>query len=497
MGKRFCFSLPLLDFEMKLADLLKEKKGIKVFGSTDVSVRGVTADSREVAPGYVFFAYPGQKVNGRSFISEAIKKGAKVIVTDSCPEKLLPNVSYCITPEVKKTLAIFTKTFYNKIDEKMKIIGITGTQGKTTVAYLLRHILLTAGYDSGLISTIKYYDGKDWMRAENTTPEIYKIFSILAGLYEKGIDYCVMEVSSHALSLERVFGLNFAAAGFTNLSAEHLDFHKNLEDYKLAKMKLFQNLTEESFAVYNLDDPMGVEIERTTKAKKISYAIKSMGSIRGKVGKITLSGMEFYLNTEDGERRGRTFLLGEMNLYNILCAYGLSRTLGIKGELIMKGIETFRGVKGRLERVENDRGFEVFIDYAHTPKALENLLQTVKPLAKRVILVFGCGGDRDRTKRPVMGKIATELADWVIITSDNPRSENPEEIIEEIIKGIERNNYEKVLNRREAIKRAIHLAKRGDAVIIAGKGHEEYQIIGNQQVKFSDRKEAELALRGK
>jgi UDP-N-acetylmuramoyl-L-alanyl-D-glutamate--2,6-diaminopimelate ligase len=262
-------------------------------------------------------------------------------------------------------------------------------------------------------------------------------------------------------------------------------------------MKLFQNLTEESFAVYNLDDPMGVEIERTTKAKKISYAIKSMGSIRGKVGKITLSGMEFYLNTEDGERRGRTFLLGEMNLYNILCAYGLSRALGIKGELIMKGIETFRGVKGRLERVENDRGFEVFIDYAHTPKALENLLQTVKPLAKRVILVFGCGGDRDRTKRPVMGKIATELADWVIITSDNPRSENPEEIIEEIIKGIERNNYEKVLNRREAIKRAIHLAKRGDAVIIAGKGHEEYQIIGNQQVKFSDRKEAELALRGK
>lgn len=480
---------------MKLSDLIKGEKNLRLFGPADVFIKGITANSKEVRGSYIFFAYPGQRVDGRNFIPEAIKNGARVIVTDYPPERLPPNITYCVVPEVKKTLGLFTKRFYNNIDEKMAVVGITGTQGKTTVAYLLRYILLTAGYDCGLISTIKYYDGREWRVAENTTPEIYKIFSILATLYEKGIRFCVMEVSSHALSLDRVFGLKFKGAGFTNLSPEHLDFHETLEEYKEAKLRLFQNLTVDSFAVYNLDDAVGKEIGKLTKAKKISYGIKEKAMINGKVKKLRLSGMDFSIQIGDWEKRRRSFLFGEMNLYNMLCAFGLAWGLGIKEEIILAGIETFRGVKGRLERVENEKGFEIFIDYAHTPKALEGVLSTIKPLAKKIILVFGCGGDRDKTKRPMMGRVATELADWVIITSDNPRFEDPEKIMADIIKGISKNNYEKVLNRREAIKKAFQLAKRGDAVIIAGKGHEEYQIIGDQRVRFSDREEVERTLK--
>ncbi len=480
---------------MRLRDFIQEVREIEVFGSTDVIIEGITSDSREVAPGYVFFAYQGEKSDGRFFIPEAIKKGAKVIVTDSLPEKLTPNVTYCLTPAVKKALGVFTKIFYNKIDEAMAVLGITGTQGKTTTAYLLRKILLTAGYDCGLISTIKYYDGEEWKIAENTTPEIYKIFSILSKLYKKGIRHCVMEVSSHAISLDRVFGLKFKGAGFTNLSPEHLDFHQTIEEYKKAKMKLFQDLPADSFTVYNSDDPVGKEIEKLTKAEKISYGIKETAMIKGEIKRMNLSGMDFSIIVEGREKRLRSFLIGEMNLYNILCAYGLAWRLKIKEEHIMMGIEAFRGVKGRLERVENDKGFEIFIDYAHTPKALENLLLTLKPLGKRIILVFGCGGERDKLKRPAMGEIATGLADWVIITSDNPRYEDPEQIIEDITKGIRKENYEKILNRREAIKKAISLAKRGDLVVIAGKGHEDYQIIKGEKLKFSDREEVEIALR--
>ncbi len=477
---------------MRLAELIGEEN-LRVYGLTDIIVKGITADSREVKDSYIFFAYKGSKLDGRDFIPEAIKKGAKVIVTDSLLQ--IPYVTCIVSPEPKKVLSFFTKRFYNNIDEKMNLVGITGTQGKTTVAYLTRHILLTAGFDSGLISTIKYYNGYDWEIAKNTTPEIYKIFSLLSRLYERGIKYCVMEVSSHALAQERVSGLAFKVAGFTNLSAEHLDFHKTILDYKEAKMKLFRGLGKDSFAVYNADDPVGREIPTICGAKKISYGIKGVADISGSIKEMSFAGMRFTIKTEGRERVGRSFLFGEFALYNILCAYGIALALGIKEDSIMRGIETFRGVKGRMERVENDRGIEIFIDYAHTPKALESVLATLKPLSKRIILVCGAGGDRDKEKRPLIGKIATEKASYVIITSDNPRSEDPEEIISEIIKGVKRDNYEKITDRRKAIKRALLLARRGDTVLITGKGHEEYQIVGDREIKFSDREEVELSLK--
>ncbi len=479
---------------MRLSDLIREEDNLRVFGPTDVLIKGLTSHSQEVRDGYIFFAHPGSKLDGRSFIFEAIGAGAKVIVTNSLPERLPPDITYLLTPEVKKILALFTKRFYDRVDEKMTLIGVTGTCGKTTVVYLVRHLFLTTGKDAGLISTIKNYDGRDWEATKNTTPEIYKIFPLLKTLHERGIEHCVMEVSSHALALDRVYGLRYKVACFTNLSPEHLDFHKDLEDYKKAKMKLFIDLSPNSFAVGNLDDPVGKEILKLTPAKKVSYGLKK-GDLRGEIKEMRLSGMRFVIEAFGERRIGHTFLLGEMNLYNILAAFGIGWALGLKSDAIMAGIETFRGVKGRLERVENERGVNAFVDYAHTPKALESLLLTLRPLSKKIILVFGCGGDRDKEKRPVMGEIATSLADWVIITSDNPRSEDPKTIISEIVKGIKKSNYQVILDRREAIKKAVHLTKRGETLIVAGKGHEEYQIIGERMIRFSDREELERFLR--
>ncbi len=478
---------------MKLVDLIKKEDNFLIYGDEDVLIKGITSNSREVKDSYIFFAYQGARFDGRDFIPEAIRQGAKVIVTDD-PKVIsnregFPNVTWLITPQPKKVLNLLTKRFYNNLDEQMEIVGITGTNGKTTVAYLTQHILRTAGCNAGLLSTIKYFDGTNEEKALNTTPEIDKIFALLYALREKGIRHCVMEVSSHALSLGRVEHLFFKVAGFTNFSLEHLDFHKTMAAYKEAKLRLFTALTRDSFAVYNSDDPMGRDIEEKTKAKKVSYGIKGEAEIKGGLLETSLGGSSFIISRRGQKIFGKSSLLGEIGLYNILCAYGIGLSLGVNEEDILRGIETFPGVPGRLERVETDTGVMVFIDYAHTPKALENILRTLRPLSSRIILIFGCGGDRDKEKRPLMGKIATELADYVIITSDNPRNEDPEKIIADIEKGIIKNNYEKVIDRRAAISRALSFATKGDTVLIAGKGHEEYQIIKDKEIRFSDREE--------
>jgi len=482
---------------VKLLDLIKEINNLEIVGKKDITIEGVTSFSKAVKKNYLFAAIPGFKSDGFFYLAEAINNGAIAFLLPYERKKDIAennNFTYLYTLEIRKTYALICKKFYCSEDEIPFLIGITGTQGKTTTTYLIKHILDSSNIPAGLIGTIKHFDGENWLKALNTTPESEFICALLNKLAKRKIKYCVMEVSSHALALERVYGLEFKIAGFTNLGHDHLDFHKNIEDYKKSKKKIFDYLKKDGWAVINADDQFGQELIKELKKRNINlltYGIHSSSAdINGKITQINLGGMEFVIKIEGKNKlvKGWTKIFGEHNLYNILLSFCVTKILGLDEEEILAKIAQFSGVPGRLEKVTNDLGINAYIDFAHTPESLAAALKTLRPFSKKLILVFGCGGERDKEKRPLMGEIACQLADIVIITQDNSRRERFEDILRDILKGV---NKEVLIepDRKKAIQKAVSLAERGDTLLIAGKGHEDYQIIGEEVLYFNDKEE--------
>ena len=481
----------------KLSELALLIPGAKILGD-DVEISGIEHDSRKVTAKNLFVCMEGAHFDGHNFIEQAISSGATAILTTR--QNFKPeNISALIVPDILNALAVIVPYFYDYPARTMRIIGITGTNGKTTTTYLLREIFSCAGLKVGLIGTIQILIGEKTLPNPNTTPNVIDLQKILVEMRENGIQIVVMEVSSHALAENRVAGVEFDTAVFTNLTQDHLDFHGTMENYLRAKIKLFDMVSrrgrkKNKSAIINLDDNASSEILKHCLCRKITYGIKNPADLQAINLDIRADGMKMQLGIRN-EELGidlALHLTGLFNVYNVLAAIGAASAENIRFDVIKQALENFRSVPGRFERIFADKPFEIIVDYAHTPDGVENVLKTARQIAKgKIITVIGCGGDRDHSKRPIMGKIASELSDIAIFTSDNPRTEDPEKILDEIELGIEKNNHERIIDRRTAIFRAIELANSGDAVLILGKGHENYQILSTGKIHFDDR---EIAL---
>jgi len=482
---------------MKVNELIKYVKVRKIVGDEFVEIKGISYDSREVKEGDLFVAIKGLNVDGHRFIPEAVLSGAVAVVLED--DAVIDDsyfvergVTKIVVQDSRKALALISSAFYGFPSQQLKLIGVTGTNGKTTTTHLIKAILESAGFGTGLIGTINYVIGDEIIPAIQTTPESLEINQFFKHMVDKGLSACVMEVSSHALALDRVFGVDFDVGVFTNITRDHLDFHGTFEAYFQAKKILFDSLKKDAYAIYNIDDPNGEKIVADTKAMKLSYGRDERAIIKPKDVVLSFSGIELVIQTPTGTIDVKSKLIGEFNVYNILSAVAVGYALGVDFENIKKGIESVENVKGRFERIVSPFGYTVIIDYAHTPDALEKCIDTILNLREKtgggkLITVFGCGGDRDRGKRPIMGRISTEKSDITVITSDNPRFEDPERIISDILEGVKEDSvYYVFVDRKEAIIRALEMAQEGDIVLIAGKGHEEYQIIRDMKIPFSD-----------
>jgi len=464
-------------------------------------VRGVAYDSRRVSRGDVFVALKGRHADGSVYAREAIDRGALAIVSaQAAPADV--NVPWIVVPDARLALALLASAFFNKPSAELQVVGITGTNGKTTVAHLVASIFDAAGIRSGMLGTVGYRIGNEMRPATHTTPEAPDLHGLLREMVDRGCGACAIEVSSHALALRRVDGMTFAAGVFTNLTRDHLDFHGDMETYFQAKRRLFEMLPRDAPSLINLDDPRGAALAEVG-SRPVTYAVNRTADITPGPLSFSLEGLEFDVRTPRGTVHITSALVGRPNVYNILAAVATGTALGLSFDAIERGIRSLPGVPGRFQTVSSGKdGITVVVDYAHTDDALRNLLETARPLARgRLITVFGCGGDRDRTKRPLMGAVAGRLSDVVLITSDNPRSEDPVRIIEEIQRGITGDTRQPggqppiaIVDRREAIERAISMARAGDLVLIAGKGHETYQVIGDRVTGFDDVAEAREAL---
>ena len=486
---------------MKLKKIIDNLDGIvKVEGGTSLEITGIACDSKAVKQGYLFSALKGSKVNGADFIDDAIRRGACAILLDADNKGIFrKGNAFIYVKDSMKALADASKAYFGDLSAKMRLIGVTGTNGKTTITYLMESIFKAKAEETGVIGTVNYRFGQRSIPAVNTTPGVLDLYSLLSGMYKEKIKNCVIEISSHSLEQGRVETLQFDAAVFTNLTREHMDFHKDMDDYLKAKLKLFGKIKKGGFAIVNIDDPAAEKIIEKVKAEGktriITYGIDHKADILARNINLSCNGLKFDLtcHCERSEAISieiKSNLIGRHNVYNILAAIGASLASGISLEDIKKGIEALKGLPGRLESVMCGQNFSVYVDYAHTEDGLENVLKSLRELKPaRLISVFGCGGNRDRTKRPAMGRISTELSDAVIITSDNPRNEEPADIINEIIKGIapEKNNYTVEIDRFNAIKKALGNAEEGDIVLVAGKGHETYQVFKNTTLPFDDR----------
>lgn len=454
----------------------------------ELAVEGICNDSRRVKPGEIYVAQKGAKFDGNAFIGEVIQKGVRIILSanDKPAAAIPPGVCYITLPD-ENSVKPLLRAFYGNPSESVRAVGITGTNGKTTISYLIESIL-GREHSLSVIGTVNYRIGRKILPAPNTTPGLFEIQRLMSQFAADGVEYCVMEVSSHALDQGRVDLIDFRTAVFTNLTPDHLDYHQTMEKYFSAKAKLFTGLSEGAFAVINADDSYGQKLFSKTAASIVSYGIENPAEVYARDIEMELSGTRFKMVTPQGSINIRSRLVGRYNVYNILAASGACLSEGVSLEQIQQGVETLPNVPGRLEKVDCGQDFFVFIDYAHTPDALENVLTMLRQTSDaKIIVVFGCGGDRDRGKRPQMGKIASRLADYCVITSDNPRTEEPAAIIDAIVEGCERKNFEVVLNRAEAIGRALSLAAKGDTVLIAGKGHENYQIFKDSTISFDEK----------
>jgi UDP-N-acetylmuramoyl-L-alanyl-D-glutamate--2,6-diaminopimelate ligase len=476
-----------------LIEILPQKE---VSGDTGCEINKLEYDSRMIEKDDMFFAITGFEQDGHKFINSAIKKGAVACVLER--KGNYPLKTQVIVKNTREALALLSALYYDNPSYKMKVIGITGTNGKTTITYMLKSIWENSGEKTGLIGTIAHFIGEKRVQALNTTPESLDLQRMLSGMLKKKVSSVAMEVSSHSLVLGRVKMIDFDVAVFTNLNPEHLDFHKNMKSYKEAKGILFQSLKEDAYAVINIDDPEWEYFYRITKANRATYSFKNKNADFYLKNSLPYnSGYKLDISTPSGHLEIDLKVLGEVNIYNALASIASAFVTGTSLEKIKKGLENFSGVKGRLEQVDLGQEFKVIIDYAHTPFAFENLLQTVNKMTKgKIIFVFGCGGDRDRAKRGPMGRIASQFSDHLILTTDNPRSEDPENIIQEILNGVaDKSKIEVILDRKEAIISALKMAKKDDMVVLAGKGHETYQVIGKEKLHFSEREIVEEELK--
>ncbi len=457
------------------------------------AVSGIAYDSRAVTSGQVFVALKGQHADGTSFARQAIDRGAAAVVSEqAAPEGV--HVPWAIVEDARLALAVLAAAFYRDPSREMRVIGITGTNGKTTTAYLVAAIFDAAGIRCGILGTVGYRIGDQVREATRTTPEAPEVQALLREMVGQQCGACAMEVSSHALSLRRVDGITFAAGIFTNLTRDHLDFHADMDDYFRAKRRLFEMLPRDAPSLVNLDDPRGASLVEAG-GRPVTYAINRPADVTPGPVSFSLGGLSFDVRTPRGTLHVTSQLVGRPNVYNILAAVSTADALGVPLDAIARGLKALDGVPGRFQVVSDARDeVTVVVDYAHTDDALRNLLETARPLALgRLITVFGCGGDRDRTKRPLMGAVAGRLSDLIVITSDNPRSEDPNRIIEEVQRGItpdtRRDSAQRLLtivDRKAAIAKAIELAAAGDVVLVAGKGHEKYQVIADRTLPFDD-----------
>ncbi len=476
---------------MTLGDLVARVPGAVLHADPDLVVTDVTHDSRKASAGTLFVAIRGLAVDGNAFTDAARKKGAAAVASEEPPRAGLPWVR---VRDAREALALLSAALLGDPAAHLELVGVTGTNGKTTTTHLIDAVLRAAGKRVGLLGTIQYRIADRQAEAVRTTPEASDLQKLFREMVDASCSHAVLEVSSHALALKRVHGCAFKVAVFTNLTRDHLDFHGDMENYFEAKRLLFASLLRpEGWAIVNVDDDHGETLAATSRGRVMTYAIERPADIRAEGISVSLAGTSFVARTSAGDFEVRTSLLGRFNVQNMLGALGACLALRLPREAILAGLASLSGVAGRLERVEAGQDFAVIVDYAHTDDALKNLLETMRELApRRVITVFGCGGDRDSTKRPLMGAVASRLSDVVIVTSDNPRSEPPEAILDEIQSGMNGRKVERhvIVDRREAIAKAFELAGPGDAVVIAGKGHETTQVLRDRTVPFDDRKVA-------
>jgi len=486
---------------MKLRDLLVGTELTQPFGSADTEITSLAYNSRRVAPGALFFAMRGEKTDGNRFVAEAVERGAGAICSEfAAPAGLPRSVVWVQVANARRALATTAANFYDHPAQALGLVGVTGTNGKTTTCYLVDSILRAAGYGAGLFGTIEYRTPSATRHATNTTPESLDLQGFLAEVRDAGGTHAVLEVSSHALAMERVWGCRFTVAVFTNLTRDHLDYHKTFEDYFAAKRHLFEGASggAPAVGVVNTDDPYGKRLLGLA-ARTLTYGLENGAEVTTKKFGLSFSGLEFTAQTPEGKFSVRSALVGRINVYNILAAIGASIGLGIHREAIEAGIAGVERVPGRFERIDLGQPFLVVVDYAHTDDALRNLLSTARELdhAARIIIVFGCGGDRDRTKRPLMGEVAGSASDVVVLTSDNPRSEDPLRILNDVVVGLQKTKTRYLVepDRAVAVGRALDEARPGDIVLLAGKGHETYQVLRDRTIDFDDRAVARRLLR--
>jgi UDP-N-acetylmuramoyl-L-alanyl-D-glutamate--2,6-diaminopimelate ligase len=481
---------------MQFSELMR-RSGLNVSAVGDAVVRNVQVDSRRCGEGSCFIAVRGAKMDGHEYIPAAVAAGASAVVVQDA-SAVPPGIPYAVADDARSAIGLMAQAVLDYPARKLICAGVTGTNGKTTVTYLLRHILEAAGHRPGLLGTIAYETGAHSLVASNTTPDAALLAEMTEEMVAGGKTHLVMEVSSHALDQHRTAGLDFSVAVFTNLTGDHLDYHGDMEAYLQAKAKLFEGLSSRATACLNCDDAHSRTLAERTSARVCWYGSNMAADVHVKVMHLGPQGSRFEVHADDHWIAMRTRMIGRHNIYNCLAAASAARALGVDWPVIASAIESFHPVAGRLQRVSGAENFSVFVDYAHTDDALRNVLSALRPLTEgKLIVVFGCGGDRDHSKRPRMARTAEELADVIVVTSDNPRSENPDSIIEDILVGFSDAGRKKARvqsDRRSAIEQAIRQANRGDVVLLAGKGHENYQIIGNQRLDFDDVKVAEEIL---
>lgn len=467
----------------------------EVKGDTDITVNQVHFDSRNIQPGDVFVAIRGTVADGHQYLPKAITSGAKAIICEELPEIQTPGITYIKVSDSRSALATIAANFYDYPSRKLKLVGVTGTNGKTTISTLLYQLFKNAGYKVGLFSTLKIRVNDKEYPTNLTTPDTLTINKYLAQMSEEGVEFCFMEAASHGIHQKRTEGLHFAGAVFTNLTQDHLDYHKTFAEYRDTKKKLFDDLPKTAFALSNIDDKNGSVMLQNTQAKKYTYALKSYADYRTQILEKQFNGQLLKIDNEEVWVK----LIGDFNAYNLLAIYAAAHLLGLEHREILKHISELESVAGRFQYVRSKDNITAIVDYAHTPDALKNVLNTINALRtgnETLITVIGCGGDRDKTKRPIMGHIASELSNQAIFTSDNPRTEPPAAIIAEMEAGVEAQNTKKVLsieNRRQAIQTACKLAKANDIILVAGKGHETYQETNGIRIDFDDFKELKAA----
>ena len=474
---------------MKLKELLKNINPLHIIGDIEVEITGVNIDSRRIESGHLFVAIAGTQTDGHKYIPKAIELGAKAILCEQLPEALTDDITYVVVPSTEDSVGKVATLFYGDPSSKLTLVGVTGTNGKTTIATLLYNMFRKFGHRCGLLSTVCNYIEGEAIPADHTTPDPIELNRLLAQMVESGCEYAFMECSSHAIAQKRIGGLKFKGGIFTNLTRDHLDYHKTFENYRDAKKAFFDGLGKEAFAIINADDKNGTVMVQNCKAQVKTYSTRSMADFKARIIECHFEGM--YLDI-DGKEVGVQFI-GKFNVSNLLAVYGAAVMLGKKPEDILVILSTLKSVNGRLEPIHSPEGYTAIVDYAHTPDALENVLNAIHEVLNgkgKVITVCGAGGNRDKGKRPLMAQEAVKQSDKVMITSDNPRFEEPQDIINDMLAGVDAKQMKKVLSitdRREAIRTACMLAEKGDVILIAGKGHEDYQEIKGVKHHFDDK----------